>query len=348
MLAYRLTDKTLQLTQCRMPIPKPGDYEVLARTIVSGVCHTDLHVAKEDLGPVNRPLTLGHEGIGVVKEVGRLVARFKVGDYVGVAWLGETCMECALCKDGRQNLCERQRQTGFRRDGTFAEFFLADERFAAKIPAHADMAHMAPMLCAGVTSYRALQRLDAPSGARIVISGAGGGLGHMAVQLAKAAGLTVIALGFFSDADEQHIRRQGAEYVVGVSHESTTSDIVQGVTQWRSDDTPIAGALILAPAPSAVAAAVQYVSPGATIVTVILPKEPLELDLVTFTLKELTLRSSIVGTPQDLQAAVDLLATGKVTTSVQTRPFPAVSEVLNQLSSGSVSGRIVLKATECE
>lgn len=301
---------------------------------------------QQELGSVECPLTLGHEGVGIVTEIGNLVQRFKVGDRIGTAWLGESCTHCVLCKNGRFNLCEAQKQTGFRRQGTFAEYFVVDERFAAAIPEHLNVAHVAPMLCAGVTSFRALQRLDVPPGSRIVISGAGGGLGHVALQLAKASSLEVVALGLFNENEEAKIRNMGADYVVSVTPDTSNDEVAHRVTQYCTEDHPLVGALVLAPVASAVAAATLYVSPGGTIVTVILPKQPLTLDLVTFTLKELTLRSSIVGTPGDLQAAIDLMAKGKIETFVEERPLEFAPEALKLLSQGKVSGRIVLKISD--
>lgn len=112
--------------------PVPTGCQVLAKSILTGVCHTDVHVAAGDWGGIKLPITPGHEGIGVVETIGPDVKNLKIGDRIGVAWLGSSCMECDLCKKGRENMCENQQQTGYVRDGSFAEYFIADERFAAK------------------------------------------------------------------------------------------------------------------------------------------------------------------------------------------------------------------------
>lgn len=148
----------------QIPKPVPTGHQILAKTLVSGVCHTDVHVAAGDWGALKLPLTPGHEGVGIVEAVGPDVTTMKVGDRVGVAWLGSTCMDCYLCKAGRLNLCAKQTQTGkpsisvgrcfhlptrlqlqwwgvarlmhsfsgFVHNGSFAEYFIADERFAAR------------------------------------------------------------------------------------------------------------------------------------------------------------------------------------------------------------------------
>lgn len=194
MKAYQIVYHHKQLQLCDLAIPKPAAHQVLTRTLVSGVCHTDLHVVRGDLGALQLPLTPGHEGIGIVEVIGPDVETLKVGDRIGIPWLGSSCMECDLCASGRENLCRQQKQTGFIQNGSFAEYFLADERFALKIPDSVSDAIAAPVLCAGVTAYKALKLSEAEKGSRIVISGACGGLGHMAIQYANAMGYEVVAL----------------------------------------------------------------------------------------------------------------------------------------------------------
>lgn len=123
---------TLFFAARNIPIPTPIGHQLLVRSTVSGVCHTDVHVAWGDWKQLDLPLTPGHEGVGIVEAVGPEVKNVKVGDRVGVAWLNHSCMNCDLCNTKRENLCESQKQTGFVVNGSFAEYFVADERFAGR------------------------------------------------------------------------------------------------------------------------------------------------------------------------------------------------------------------------
>ncbi|XP_055388641.1 alcohol dehydrogenase-like [Condylostylus longicornis] len=223
MQAYQVTEHGKPLERRQVAKPIPTGHQVLAKTTVSGVCHTDVHVAAGDWGTLKLPLTPGHEGVGVVEAVGSEVTTIKIGDRIGVAWLGSSCMDCYLCKDGRENMCENQKQTGFVQDGSFAEYFIADERFAAKIPSGVSDAEAAPVLCAGVTSYKALRMANAPAGARIVIAGACGGLGHLAIQYAKAMGYEVIALDVFDEAKEVMTKELGADFIINLGRREKVS-----------------------------------------------------------------------------------------------------------------------------
>src|SRR6201996_2808589 len=177
-----------------VPIPTPGDGEVLVKIHATGVCHTDLHAADGDW-PVkpNPPFIPGHEGAGVVAAVGRGVKNLKAGDPVGIAWLHDACGSCEHCITGWETLCETQHDSGYNVDGSFAEYAIGSAAYVARLPTDVDFVAMAPILCAGVTTYKGIKETKARPGEWIAISGIGG-LGHIAVQYAKAMGLHVVAL----------------------------------------------------------------------------------------------------------------------------------------------------------
>ena len=172
---------------------------MLVKVIACGVCHTDLHAVDGDWPVKPRlPLVPGHEITGVVSALGPGVTSLKEGDPVGVAWLHDACLRCEYCETGWETLCEHQHNTGYSCDGGFAEYVIASERFAAKLPENVDYARMAPILCAGVTTYKGLKETEAKPGEWVAISGVGG-LGHLAIQYAKAMGLHVAALDVATD-----------------------------------------------------------------------------------------------------------------------------------------------------
>src|SRR5450759_2098670 len=173
----------------QVPIPPPGPGQALVKLISSGVCHTDLHAVEGDW-PVkpNPPFIPGHEGVGEVVALGEGVTNLKVGQLVGNAWLWSACGTCQYCRTGWETLCEAQQNAGYSVDGSFGEYMLVDAKFAAIIPDGADLVEVAPVLCAGVTVYKGLKMTEAKPGQWVVISGIGG-LGHIAVQYARAMGL---------------------------------------------------------------------------------------------------------------------------------------------------------------
>src|SRR5262245_20119947 len=177
-----------------VPVPRPGRGEVLVKVAACGVCHTDLHAADGDW-PVKPqpPFIPGHEAVGTVVALGPDVTELSEGDRVGVAWLHDACMRCEYCETGWETLCEHQHNTGYSCDGGFAEYVIAAAPFVGRIPENVDMAEIAPILCAGVTTYKGLKETEARPGEWVAISGIGG-LGQVAVQYAKAMGLKVVAL----------------------------------------------------------------------------------------------------------------------------------------------------------
>jgi propanol-preferring alcohol dehydrogenase len=182
------------LTIDDIPVPVPGPGELLVKVMACGVCHTDLHAANGDW-PVKPhvPFVPGHEVTGVVAALGAGVMDFKEGDAVGVAWLHDSCLQCEYCETGWETLCERQHDTGYSVDGGFAQYLIASAPFTARLPKGIAFAHMGPILCAGVTTYKGLKETEARPGEWVAVSGIGG-LGHLAIQYAKAMGLHVAAI----------------------------------------------------------------------------------------------------------------------------------------------------------
>src|SRR6476619_4607729 len=207
-----------------VPVPSPGPGQALVQIIATGVCHTDLHAADGDW-PVNPtpPFLPGHEGAGVVVALGPRVTHLKEGDRVGIAWLHSACGHCEFCVSGWETLCKAQQNSGYSVNGSFAQFCLAQADFPGRIPDQLSFVDAGPILCAGVTTYKGLKETDARPGAWVVISGVGG-LGHIAVQYAKAMGLHVAAV----DVGPEKMalaRKLGAEIAIDAKTQNPPAEV---------------------------------------------------------------------------------------------------------------------------
>jgi len=329
----RAFGKPLTIEEVAIPTPGPG--EVLIKIVASGVCHTDLHAADGDW-PVKPklPFVPGHEGAGIVAGVGPGVTRMKEGDAVGVAWLHDACGACEHCITGWETLCEAQHNSGYSVDGAFAEYVIGSAAYVARLPDRPDFAAMAPILCAGVTTYKGIKETEAKPGQWLAISGLGG-LGHLAVQYAKAMGLHVAAL----DVTEDKLalaRSLGADVTV----DARIPDAAQQLVKQTGGGAH--GVLVTAVSPAAFAQALQMVRRKGTVSLVGLPPGDFPTPIFDVVLKRITVRGSIVGTRADLDEAIAFAADGRVRTHVQAAHLDEINRVLSDLRAGNVDGRIVL------
>ena len=326
----------LKIEEVAVPTPGPGQVRVLV--MANGVCHTDLHAADGDW-PVkpNLPFIPGHEAVGFVDELGAGVTSLKKGDRVGVPWLHSACGECEFCLTGWETLCESQQNTGYSVDGGFAPYVLAPAAYVARLPEGLAFIEAAPLLCAGVTTYKGIKETDTKPGDWIVISGVGG-LGHLAVQYAKAMGLKVAAVDV---ADEKLTlaRELGAEITVNARTEDPVARI-QAATGGAH------GVLITAVSPIAFQQGVNMLRRGGTCVLNGLPPGDFPVSIFDVVLKRLTIRGSIVGTRKDMQEALQFAADGKVKAIIETQPLEEINSVFDRLRNGTVQGRVVIKMAE--
>ncbi len=318
-----------------MPIPTPGPGEVLVKIMATGVCHTDLHAADGDW-PVkpSPPFIPGHEGAGVVAAVGPGVTNLREGDPVGIAWLHDACGACEHCMTGWETLCESQHDSGYSVNGSFAEYAIGSAAYVGRLPAHADFAMMAPILCAGVTTYKGIKETEARPGEWLAISGIGG-LGHVAIQYAKAMGLHVVAL----DVSEEKLalaRTLGADVAVNAKSPDAAAQVV------KQTDGGAHGVLVTAVSPPAFAQAIGMVRRRGTVSLVGLPPGNFPTPIFDVVLKRITIRGSIVGTRKDLAEAIAFAAEGKVRAHIHTAPLDAINTIFADLKAGTVDGRMVM------
>jgi alcohol dehydrogenase, propanol-preferring len=319
----------------QVPVPTPGPGELLVRVKACGVCHTDLHAAEGDW-PVKPqpPFIPGHEVAGVVAAIGPGVTGFKIDDPVGVAWLHDACLSCEYCETGWETLCEHQHNTGYSCNGGFAEYCIASAAFTARLPTGVDFASIAPILCAGVTTYKGLKETETRAGQWVAISGVGG-LGHVAIQYAKAMGLKVVAL----DIAPEKLRLAqacGAELAVDARNPDAVAEILSRTGGGAH------GVLVTAVSPPAFSQALQIVRRKGTVALVGLPPGEFRTPIFDVVLKRITVRGSIVGTRRDLDEAVAFATEGKVRSDIRTAPLSTINDIFADMKAGRIEGRMVL------
>jgi propanol-preferring alcohol dehydrogenase len=309
-----------------VPDPEPGPGEVGVRVLACAVCRTDLHVVEGDLPPRRLPLIPGHQAVGVVDRLGPGCRRFREGDRVGIAWLRETCARCAFCRSGRENLCPASRYTGWDADGGYAERAVVPEAFAYAIPDAFGDAEAAPLLCAGIIGYRALQRAEVPPGGRLALYGFGSSA-HVVLQLA---------------------RHRGSEVVVatrGAAHRALARDLGAAWVGETRDvpPAPAQAAIVFAPAGEVVPAALRAVDRGGTVVLAGIHMTPVPaLDYERCLFHEKTLRSVEANTRADGEAFLREAAAIPLRPRVARFPLEAGLEALGRLRADRVEGTGVL------
>jgi len=318
-----------------VPVPTPGPGEVLVKIVATGVCHTDLHAADGDW-PVKPapPFIPGHEGAGIVAALGAGVTGLKEGDAVGIAWLHDACGQCEYCVTGWETLCPAQHNSGYSVNGSFAEYAIGSAAYVGRLPANPKFDELAPILCAGVTTYKGIKETEARPGEWLAISGIGG-LGHIAVQYAKAMGLHVVAV----DIGEEKLalaRRLGAEVTV----DARSPDAVARVLKETGGGAH--GVLVTAVSPPAFAQALHMARRKGTVSLVGLPPGDFATPIFDVVLKRITLRGSIVGGRQDLAEALAFAAEGKVRAAIRHVDLADINRVFAELRAGTVDGRAVI------
>ena len=311
--------------------------EALVDIEYCGVCHTDLHVAHGDFGKVPGRV-LGHEGIGIVKEIAPDVKNLKVGDRVSVAWFFEGCGACEYCTTGRETLCRTVKNAGYSVDGGMAEQCIVTADYAVKVPEGLDPAQASSITCAGVTTYKAIKEAHLQPGQWTVIFGAGG-LGNLAVQYAKKVfNAHVVAVDINNDKLAL-AKEVGADIVINGHEVEDVAALIQEKTGGAHS------AVVTAVSKVAFNQAVDSVRAGGRVVAVGLPSEMMDLSIVKTVLDGIQVIGSLVGTRKDLEEAFQFGAEGLVVPVVQKRPVSDAVDVFDEMEAGTIQGRMVLDFT---
>ncbi|NBN77675.1 alcohol dehydrogenase catalytic domain-containing protein [Microvirga tunisiensis] len=322
----------LDVCEVARPVALPG--KIVVKVMASGVCHTDLHAADGDW-PVkpNPPFIPGHEGVGIVCEVGAGVKGIKEGDRVGMPWLHSACGHCKHCVGGWETLCNEQQNTGYSVNGGFAEYVLADPGYVGHLPAGLEFAPAAPVLCAGVTVYKGLKETDTRPGETVAIIGIGG-LGHMAVQYAKAMGLHVVAVDIHDDKLAL-ARNLGADHTIN----ALTTDPVAEMQKLGGAE----GVLVTAVSTKSFAQGFGMLARRGTMSLVGLPPGDFPLPIFDTVLNAKTIRGSIVGTRNDLTESLAFAAEGKVRAHYSEDSLDNINAIFDRMRQGAIDGRVVLR-----
>ena len=314
-------------------VPQPGPGEVLVQMETSGLCHTDIHAAHGDW-PVKPtvPFVPGHEGVGIVIAVGFGVTSPRLGERVAIPWLGWACGECEWCIKGWETLCPDQVNTGYGRDGTYAEFVVASAKYVVAVPHGIDPLDAAPLTCAGVTTYKAVKVAKVGPSDVIAVFGVGG-LGHMAVQYARIAGATVVAIDIHKDKLDM-ARQLGATHTI----DATIDDPGIVLQELGGADAAIVTAVTPGPFEQAFAGMRR----GGRLVMVGLPAENnITLPIFQTVLNGISVIGSIVGTRLDLAEVFELHVAGKTQVVRTTRTIDEVNEAMKAVEAGDIDARVV-------
>lgn len=320
--------------------PRPSSSQVLVKINYTGVCASDLHLARRDLPYLQPTVNIGgHEGAGTIAALGPDVDHkvWHTGERVAVRWLHRICKECEACTTGYENLCPNRKISGKDVEGCFAQYALADSTYLVRLPAGVSDADAAPILCAGVTVYKALKLAALKKGSWVAIAGAGGGLGHLAIQYARAMGLRPLAL---DSGKQDTCIKLGAEAYVDFMGEK---DVVAAVT--KATDGGAHGALLCASSGRAYADAVKYLRRAGTMVCIGLPPKPSPIPVLPedFIARGIKIIGTSTGSLQDTEEALEFVARKEVKPHLEERTLDDVSRALDEIEAAKVSGRIVIR-----
>jgi len=300
------------------------------------VCHTDIHAAYGDW-PVKPqlPFIPGHEGIGRVAAIGAGVTIVKEGDRVGVPWLHSACGHCEYSLTAWETICPAETFTGYNTNGAFADYLLADPNYVAHIPSGLSPQEAAPIICAGVTSYKGIKQTEAKPGEWLAVSGIGG-LGHLAIQYARHMGLKVCAVDI-DDGKLALAKRLGAQVTVNAK----SGDPAAAVK--KATDGGAHGVLITAPSLPAFKQGVGMTRKHGICVLVGIPPGDFPVPLFDVVAECISIRGSFVGNREDLAEALSFAAEGKVKADIELQPLSAINAVFKRLEAGDVPARVVLQ-----
>lgn len=323
----------------QIPVPEPKPNEVLVNIKYTGVCHTDLHAWKGDWPlETKHPLVGGHEGAGIVVKLGELVQDIKIGDHVGIKWINSSCGQCDFCMSSDEPLCPNVTLSGYTQNGTFQQYAIANATHVARLPKELPLEAVAPILCAGITVYKALKESNAKPGQTVAITGAGGGLGTLAVQYAAAMGFRTIAIDSGDEKRQLCTEKLGAEIFVDFSKE----DVIEKVKEHTSGHG-VHAVILLAASEKPFQQATEYCRSRGTVVCVGLPpKARISAEVFPTVVRMLTIKGSYVGNRMDTQEAIDFLVRGKVTAQVKLGKLSELPAVYDKMEKGQIAGRYVL------
>ncbi|KAF7846236.1 hypothetical protein BT93_L4790 [Corymbia citriodora subsp. variegata] len=335
--------------------PKPGNGEVLLKMTHSGVCHSDQAVMANRWpwlpAPTQAGQIGGHEGVGEVVALGPGTENsgLKIGQRAGIKWMSSACGNCLACLCGRDGCCLNGKISGYYTPGTFQQYAIGPAHYVTPIPDGVPSDLAAPLLCAGVTVYAALRKTGAQPGDSVVIAGAGGGLGHLAVQCSRAMGFRTI--GIDSASKEEFVMGLGCEKFFSLDNYSRDDEgsakLIKDVRDASQLGLGAVGVVVCTAANAAYTQALPMLRFGGTLVAVGIPEgavpQPIsKADPATLLAQELTIRGSAVGNRKDALETMDLAKRGLLKTYFEVQPMSALTDVFNRMEAMTLKGRVVI------
>ena len=314
------------LVLSEVPLPEPGEGEVLIRIRACGICRTDLHVCEGELPPKKQLMIPGHQIVGVIERLGPNAAMYPAGTRVGIPWLHRTCGVCEYCRTGRENLCNAPEFTGYTVDGGFAEYTVAPEKFVYPIPEGFGDLQAAPLLCAGIIGFRCLRLSGIRRGGNLGIYGFGAA-GHVCIQVARHWGCNV----FVCTREEKHrrlARELGAAWAGGATERPPAE---------------LDASIIFAPAGELVPPALQALKKSGVLVLGGIHMSPMPSFPYALIYQERSIRSVANNTREDGRDFLRVAAEIPIRTEVQLFPFTDANLALNALKHDGIRGAAVLQ-----
>lgn len=336
---YAVHDQKASLIPFQFERREPGEQDILIDILFCGICHSDIHQVRNEWGKSIYPMVPGHEIVGTVTKVGKAVTRFKVGDIAGVGCLVDSCRQCSSCKENLEQFCENgfvgtynsyEKEGKTPTFGGYSDCIVVDEAFVLKISPKLDLSKVAPLLCAGITTYSPLRHWKVGKGQKVGIIGLGG-LGHMGVKIAHSMGAHVVLFTSSSNKKED-AHRLGADEVV--------------VTKNENEFTPHANSfnfiLNTVSAPLDLNIYLQLLKRDGTLVVVGVPPKAAEIQAANLIFKRSSLAGSLIGGLKETQEMLDYCAEHNITSDVEVIPIQQVNEAYERMLKSDVKYRFVI------
>ncbi|WP_187829485.1 alcohol dehydrogenase catalytic domain-containing protein [Labrys sp. KNU-23] len=323
----------LEIVRLARPVPGPG--QLLVRLLACGVCHSDVHIWRGSGIPQHpaSPFVMGHEGIGVVAALGEGVTGWAVGDMAGIPWIHDTCCRCDECLDGHESFCQHHRAHGLNVPGAFAEYVIADARFAVSLPPTIDALTTAPVMCAGVTAYGAIRKAELEAGDSCIIFGCGG-LGLYAVQLASRLNIRVLAVD--RDPAKLQIARTYGATETEIADDGLPSRLAAGDMRYHA-------CINFAPTTATWDSMIAGIRPRGRIVAAAMVFEPVPLIQEWLTATGVVITGTSVGTRQQMRELIAIHQEHPLEVEIEVISLEQVSDALLALERGTSKGRFVIE-----
>lgn len=316
-----------------------GPADILMDIHFCGVCHSDIHQARNEWGGSRFPMVPGHEIVGVVTKIGSDVKKFKVGDAIGVGCFVDSCRRCDNCRAGLEQYCKEEfvptyngieRQTGENTYGGYSSSIVVDENYALRIPKNLDLAKAAPLLCAGITTYSPLKHCGISKNHHIAVIGLGG-LGHMAVKIGHALGAQVTVLSSSHDK-EKDARRLGANHFV-CSRDSGALAKLTGHFDFILNTVS---------APIDLAQYLDCLKTDGTMCLVGAPDKPMDLHVFSLITQRRKLMGSLIGGIRETQEMLDFCGAKEIVSEIELIPIQKINEAYERILRSDVKYRFVI------